>query len=204
MDTLNEMVTSALSGPCPVDNRAVSSQLQNDLFQFIAQTYSSFECALFRAKSGTYKEETKEEADSERVGRLEQKEVKISYQGMDLVRAVEYPKDMQGRLLTDSGLTSDDELYEDTLLMLFSVSDVPEQSIVIYNEMIADDTAKLTALYVLEGKPVGKHALAGKVYHCIPLRGDIGDILSGEEKQQGSEATLIEPSLHNFFDDYSP
>ena len=156
----------------PIDHNIPANRLQADLFRVLSSSTEAFEVLIFKTEISS---EGLLIDDSEFVGTLEHKESKLTYASPIKSKAIELPSDMQGELATAYGSLGDGELEESTI-MFFSEPDVPEQSLILTNDLVGEKLVT-QLFYVLDVLPMGKHGMAGMKHKLIPFRGDVLSLL---------------------------
>ncbi len=168
----------------PINHNVPAGRLQGDLFRVLSSSTEAFEVLIFKTEIASEGQQTD---DSEFVGTLEHRESKLTYASPIKANAIELPSDMQGELVSAFGSIGDGELEESTI-MVFSDPEVPEQSLILTNDLVGEKLVT-QMFYVLDVLPMGKHGMAGKKHKLIPFRGDVLSLLdsSNDNDPQAEE-----------------
>lgn len=153
----------------------VAEVLASDAFNFLEQTEQAFECLIYKPLMSSEGNETD---DIEHVGTLEHKETKLTYSGLVKTRAVELPGDLEGRSIVATGEFGSGET--DATTFVFQDTEVPEQSIILVNDVIPGGEIQTMLYYALKILPIGKHGAAGKKHVLIAYRGSFQDLLDDD------------------------
>lgn len=152
----------------PINRSAISEQMALDLQKSLSIHPNSFECLLFRADLNALEDHTPNQEDV--VGNLEAREETFSYSSPVKTRALELPNNDSSSVMLALGDDTDDG--ETPITMLIQAQSVPEQSVLWYEELVDDNNIKVTLMYVLSAKPIGKHGKGGFKYDLVPF--DLG------------------------------
>ncbi|MFI3273310.1 hypothetical protein [Vibrio sp.] len=163
----------------PINRSAISEQMALDLQKSLSIHPNSFECLLFRADLNALEDHAPNQEDV--VGNLEAREETFSYSSPVKTRALELPNSDSSSVMLALGDDTDDG--ETPITMLIQAQSVPEQSVLWYEELVDDNNIKVTLMYVLSAKPIGKHGKGGFKYDLVPF--DLGgDVLPGDSNNQ--------------------
>ena len=175
----------------PINRSAISEQMALDLQKSLSIHPNSFECLLFRADLNALEDHTPNQEDV--VGNLEAREETFSYSSPVKTRALELPNNDSSSVMLALGDDTDDG--ETPITMLIQAQSVPEQSVLWYEELVDDNNIKVTLMYVLSAKPIGKHGKGGFKYDLVPF--DLGsDFLPDKFEVTPDEPLEFLPNPH--------
>ncbi|MET4696622.1 hypothetical protein [Endozoicomonas lisbonensis] len=142
----------------------VTNQVAEDLVKIIDQAPTGFDLLVFKAQI----DDTESTVDMpDPVGNLEAREKTISFADPVVSRAIMLPNDHPGLSLA-YGFGELDHMDEPVSIVL-KEPNVPEQSVVWFEEQVSADRVKVTLLYVLKSEPVGANGQAGSVHVLMPF-----------------------------------
>ena len=146
------------------DYRIVSEVLTGDVDVYLDQHPDAFDALLFKAVLSD--QETLTEVADE-VGSIESLERSISYEDPVPTKAVIIPEQFPVSIV-DEGDGPDGTLGQ-PIVMLIAEKNVPEQSVLRYDEYIDDVNVRTVNLYVLKSEGVNQAGAVAVKHYLIPF-----------------------------------
>lgn len=159
-----------------IDNLKILLATAGNVFEFIEKHPASFDVRVYKAKPAEM-EQTATGTDT--VGSLEATSRKIEYQDPTVINRALAPRPPGGaggfmRSFPGLGMDFMEEAGEEPLRLLINDIEIPEQSVIVYEKILAYDSAQadqqnqVFRRFVKKVEPVGNPP-AFNVYHTVAL-----------------------------------